>query len=63
MRFLFSLVLVALTFSACDSKNVKQFEDAGGKLTLSIDNEPFTFISRDVSDVYSANVLSQVMEG
>jgi len=63
MRFLFSLVLVALTFSACDSKNVKQSENAGGKLTLSIDNEPFTYISRDVSDVYSANVLSQVMEG
>ena len=63
MRFLFSLFLVALTFTACNTKNVKQFENAGGKLTLSVDNEPFTYISRDVSDVYSANVLSQVMEG
>ena len=30
---------------------------------IAIDNEPSTFISRNVDDIYSADVLSQVMEG
>lgn len=30
---------------------------------MSIDNEPSTFIAREITDVYSATVLSQVVEG
>jgi oligopeptide transport system substrate-binding protein len=57
------LIFASIILISCNSNNSKQFDNAGGKISLSIDNEPSTFISRDVSDVYSANVLSQVMEG
>ena len=63
MNKIFFITLFFLLLFSCDSTNNKQFEYAGGKLTLSIDNEPSTYISRDASDVYSSNVLSQVMEG
>jgi len=62
MRLLFFIFLSISILTSCDSKK-QQFEHSGGKITLSIENEPSTFISRDVSDVYSSNVLSQVMEG
>ncbi len=61
ITWLFSLLLIA-TLLSCNSNKHPEFEFAGGSIRLSIENEPATYISRDVIDVYSANVLSQVME-
>lgn len=63
MKITFLIITLTILLFSCGGSNKQQFEYAGGKLTLSLENEPSTFISRDVSDVYSSNVLSQVMEG
>jgi len=63
IKIFYYLFFSTIVLISCNSNNSKQFDHAGGKLSLSLENEPTTFISRDVSDVYSANVLSQVMEG
>ncbi len=57
----FNLLLLFFLFS-CSNNKTPLFENAGGSIKLSLETEPATYISRDVSDVYSANVLSQVME-
>lgn len=62
LSFLTLLPLLILFVSCTDSKDRKQFEYAGGCLKMSIDNEPTTFIAREITDVYSATVLSQVEE-
>ena len=61
ITWLFSLLIIA-TLLSCNSNKHPEFEFAGGSIRLCIENEPATYISRDVIDVYSANVLSQVME-
>jgi len=58
---LFSLLL--LIISSCSEPETKQFEYAGGKITMALDNEPSTYIPRKVMDYYSATVLSQITEG
>jgi oligopeptide transport system substrate-binding protein len=63
MKITSIFTVISLLIFSCGGTNKNQFEYAGGKITLSIENEPSTFISRDVTDVYSSNVLSQVMEG
>ncbi|MES2556547.1 MAG: peptide ABC transporter substrate-binding protein [Bacteroidota bacterium] len=58
-----SLVPLLLLFISCsESSDRKQFEHAGGCLKMSIDNEPKTFTAREVTDVYSATVLYQIVE-
>ncbi|MEY3236158.1 MAG: hypothetical protein RI883_259 [Bacteroidota bacterium] len=54
------LLLSVLISCSTDSK---KFEFAGGSITMAIDNQPATFISREVTDYYSATVLNQIMEG
>ncbi len=61
-NFIFFIVLTVL-INSCSSESEKQFEFAGGAISLSIENQPSTFIPRDVSDYYSAAVMTQVMEG
>lgn len=51
-----------LLFSSC-GPDKKQFEFAGGSFKMALDNTPSTFIAREVNDVYSFELLSQVMEG
>lgn len=63
MKITLLFTVISLLLFSCGGSNKQQFEHSGGKITLSIENEPSTFISRDVTDVYSSNVLSQVMEG
>lgn len=48
---------------SCSTESKKQFQYAGGAICMAIDNEPATFIPRDVTDYYSASVLTQIMEG
>ncbi|MNK00363.1 Periplasmic oligopeptide-binding protein precursor [compost metagenome] len=55
--------LLVLLFSSCGGSDKKQFEFAGGSFKLALDNTPSTFIAREVNDVYSFELLSQVMEG
>ncbi|MFN5148109.1 MAG: ABC transporter substrate-binding protein [Flavobacteriia bacterium] len=56
------LAFLFLTYS-CSKESKKQFQHAGGTISMAIDNEPSTFIPRDVADFYTATVLTQVMEG
>jgi ABC-type transport system substrate-binding protein len=48
---------------SCSDESKKQFQYAGGSICMALDNEPATFIPREVTDYYSATVLTQVMEG
>lgn len=60
------LVLVTfliLVLTSCGGSDKKQFEHAGGSFKMALDNTPSTFIAREVNDVYSFELLSQVMEG
>lgn len=56
------VVLLILILTSCGSDK-KQFEFAGGSFKMALDNTPSTFIAREVNDVYSFELLSQVMEG
>lgn len=56
------VILLFLILSSCGSDK-KQFEFAGGSFKMALDNTPSTFIAREVNDVYSFELLSQVMEG
>lgn len=60
-NYAFGLFLL-LVLGSCGSDK-KQFENAGGTFSTAIDNGPYSFVARDVSDIYSFQVLSQVMEG
>ncbi len=55
-------ILLILILTSCGSDK-KQFEFAGGSFKMALDNTPTTFIPREVNDVYSFELLSQVMEG
>lgn len=60
----FGLTFLLLSFLfSCSDDGKKQFEYSGGTLTMALENEPSTFIARDVLDNYSATILHQVMEG
>lgn len=56
-------LLIAALLTACSDDERKQFEHAGGKITMALDNQPSTLIPQNVTDFYSATVLSQVTEG
>lgn len=62
MKYLTSFLLIGLVLASCSSDR-KQFENAGGTFTMAVDYLPSTFISNEVTDVYSQTVLSQIMEG
>src|SRR3989338_247375 len=62
LSFLILTPLLLLFISCSESSDRKQFEHAGGCLKMSIDNEPKTFTAREVTDVYSATVLYQIVE-
>jgi ABC-type transport system substrate-binding protein len=63
MKFSFLILSAALILVSCGEKtDRKQFEDAGGCLKLALDSQPSTYIAREVTDVYSQAVLTQVME-
>lgn len=60
----FSLIfLVFLTLIGCSEEEAKQFEYAGGKVTMALDNQPSTYMPQRVMDFYSATVLNQITEG
>lgn len=61
----FTLIfLVIVTLSSCSNNgDNKQFEHAGGTFEFALDNEPTTFLARNVSDFYSSTVLNQIYEG
>lgn len=59
------LILLMLLFLASCSQEEKrkQFEFAGGKFSMSLDNQPTTLTPHRVTDFYSATVLNQITEG
>lgn len=63
MKQYFLILLLLVIISSCSEPEKKQFEFAGGKITMALDNEPTTLIPRKVMDYYSATVLSQITEG
>lgn len=56
------VIFLIFILTSCGSDK-KQFEFAGGSFKMALDNTPTTFIAREVTDVYSFELLSQVMEG
>lgn len=58
----FILLLSIITLASCLDKG-KSFEHAGGSFAYAISHEPTTLLARKVTDVYSASVVYQVMEG
>lgn len=62
LSFLILVPFLILLVSCGENTDRKQFEFAGGCLKMSIDNEPSTFIAREVTDVYSQTILSQISE-
>lgn len=56
------LISLAVILFSCKGKDVKQFEYSGGSLTMALENEPSTYIPRNVMDYYSATVLYQLTE-
>jgi oligopeptide transport system substrate-binding protein len=63
MRTLWIIITAIFLFNSCGKKEVKQFKFAGGSIKMAIDNEPSTYNSMEVSDYFSASVVSQIMEG
>ena len=59
-QFISVFIFIALT--SCGGK-VKTFEFAGGTFSYAISHDPTTFLARKVTDVYSASVVYQVLEG
>ena len=58
-----NIFFFGLLLSSCSSTDKKQFEFAGGTIKMAVDNEPSSYIARNISDYYSATVVSQIMEG
>ena len=63
MKILGLSLLLLLVLDSCSGEKRKQFEHSGGCLTMALENEPSTYIARNVRDYYSATVLSQISEG
>jgi oligopeptide transport system substrate-binding protein len=63
IAFIFSFAILILTMSSCTGKRGKTFEHAGGTFAIAILHEPTTLNARDVTDLYSAIVIYQVLEG
>jgi ABC-type transport system substrate-binding protein len=63
MKYLGLSFLMLVLLGSCSEEDRKQFEHSGGCLTLALENEPSTYIARNVQDYYSATVLSQISEG
>ncbi|MCR9172422.1 MAG: peptide ABC transporter substrate-binding protein [bacterium] len=63
MKRITLLLVVSLVLFSCSEDERKEFEHAGGKITMALDNQPTTYIPQKVGDFYSATVLSQITEG
>lgn len=63
MKNIFLLFVVFLLFVACSGNNKQQFEHSGGSLKMALNNQPATYVPRNVVDYYSATVLNQISEG
>jgi ABC-type transport system substrate-binding protein len=63
MKFLCLSLILLIVLSSCSDDERKQFEYSGGSLTMALENEPSTYIPRDIRDYYSATVLNQIGEG
>jgi oligopeptide transport system substrate-binding protein len=60
----FGFILIALVMlSSCSGKSGKRFEHAGGTFAMAMSHEPATFKARNITDVYSASIAYQVLEG
>lgn len=63
MKLFYFFTLFIFLLSSCNYGGHPISELAGGSIHLALENEPATYITRDVNDSYSADVLNQVMEG
>ncbi len=63
MKKILLIFILFLNLISCKSENKKTFEHAGGIFKMCINDFPSTNIARDVTDVHSAAVMYQVMEG
>lgn len=63
MKNIVSTFIILAIFASCSTEPEKEFDFAGGTISVAIDNEPATFDPREVNDYYSNYVLTQVLEG
>ncbi len=61
-RFLL-LLISFFFFISCSQDNRQRYEFSGGSLTMALENQPSTFIPRQVMDYYSAAIINQISEG
>lgn len=62
MRSIYFILFLSLLASSCTTEKAQQFEFSGGTLSLAIDNQPATYIPRNVTDFYSSTLLMQINE-
>ncbi len=64
MKRVFIILISVFFIFSCSQKEERQlFEYSGGALKLALENQPSTFIPRQVLDYYSAAILNQISEG
>lgn len=59
---IFKLLILSVILSSCGDDK-KEFEYAGGSLSMCLENAPFTYVSFESEDFNSQEVLRQVVEG
>jgi ABC-type transport system substrate-binding protein len=63
MKYYTIFLLVIFYLYSCERKYKKTFEHAGGVFKMCLSDFPSTNFAREVTDVHSANVMYQIMEG
>jgi oligopeptide transport system substrate-binding protein len=63
MRYLGLIIVILTVLYSCVNSEKRQFKFAGGTFKMALDNEPATFNTMEISDLYSSIVVSQIMEG
>lgn len=63
MKYILQILAIIILICSCSGNNKQQFEHSGGTLNMALDNQPTTYILRNIADYYSYTVLNQVAEG
>jgi ABC-type transport system substrate-binding protein len=62
-NFIYLILTTVILYSCGSGQNKQNFEHAGGVFKMCLSDTPTNFIPRDVTDVHSATLMYQVMEG
>lgn len=62
-QFIIFWLFTLAIFSSCSENRGKRFEHAGGTFAMALSHEPSTLKARNITDMYSASIVYQVLEG